>query len=167
MGKNSPSCSIGITNLGLDNVPKPIGVFPCVKHRQRHGTSEPQRRLHKVYPWTCPTNNTDKGCQHSRPPEEAEGVCKERSTKSESVSDPSPFHSPSPSKSDPRSTRPGAARGGDNNETLTDSSPISKDRSTRISLRVISQEPFRVEFHRIGILGWVVQNLPVHQIESP
>ena len=32
---------------------------------------------------------------------------------------------------------------------------------------VISQEPFRVEFHRIGILGWVVQNLPVYQIESP
>ena len=51
--------------------------------------------------------------------------------------------------------------------TLTDSSPISKDRRTRIWLRVISQEPFRIEFHRIGILGRVVQNLPVYQIQSP
>ena len=55
-----------------------------------------------------------------------------------------------------------SGRMGDNEaETLTDPSPIPKCRRTRFWLRMISQEPFRIEFHRIGISSWVVQNLPV------
>ena len=39
--KNSPDRSIGVMNLGLHNVPKPVNIFLDVEHRQRHGTSEP------------------------------------------------------------------------------------------------------------------------------
>jgi len=46
-------------NLGLDHIPKLIDVFLDIEHRQRHGTSEPQRRLCKVKPRTCPTNNEE------------------------------------------------------------------------------------------------------------
>ena len=54
-------------------------------------------------------------------------------------------------------------RGGDNKKTatLTDPPPIPKGRFTRIWLRAISQEPLRIEFHRIGINSRVVQDLPV------
>ena len=54
---------------------------------------------------------------------------------------------------------------GDNNEmsTLTDPPPEPEDRRTRVWLRMISQEPFRIEFHRIGVGSRVVHYLPVCQ----
>jgi len=39
--KNLPDRSIGVMNLGFDHVPKPINIFLDIKHRQRHGTSDP------------------------------------------------------------------------------------------------------------------------------
>ena len=58
---------------------------------------------------------------------------------------------------------------GDNNETetLTGSPTIPEDRRTRIWLGMISQEPFRIEFQRVGIRIWVVQNLPIYQVKLP
>ena len=60
-------------------------------------------------------------------------------------------------------------RKGHNNElaTLTNPPPIPKGRCTRLWLRVISQEPFGIEFHRIDVSNWVVKNLPAHHIGSP
>ena len=73
-----------------------------------------------------------------------------------------------PSISGSRSTGHKATRGEDNTEkmSLTDSPPIPKDRRTRFRLRVIPQEPSRIEFHGIDVSGRVVQNLPVHRIGS-
>jgi len=39
--KNLPDRSIGVMNLGFDHVPKPINIFLDIKHRQRHGASDP------------------------------------------------------------------------------------------------------------------------------
>jgi hypothetical protein len=55
--KNLPDCSIGVMNLRFDHIPKLIDIFLDVKHRQRHGASEPQRRLRKVEPWTWTQKN--------------------------------------------------------------------------------------------------------------
>ena len=72
-----PEYSIGAEGLGLDYVPESINVFLYVKHRQRHGTSEPYRRMGKVYAWTCEPSNADKADQCS-PPREATAVRWER-----------------------------------------------------------------------------------------
>ena len=39
--KNLPDRSIGVMNLGFDHVPKPVNIFLDIKHRQRHGASDP------------------------------------------------------------------------------------------------------------------------------
>jgi len=44
----------------------------------------------------------------------------------------------------------------DKTSTLTDPPPKSESYRTGIRLRVISQEPFGIEFHWIGVGGWVV-----------
>ena len=48
VGKNSLDHSIQVADLRLDHISKGIDIFPNVKHRQRHGTREPYRRLRKV-----------------------------------------------------------------------------------------------------------------------
>jgi hypothetical protein len=65
--------------------------------------------------------------------------------------------------------RRGVGGRGDNNEagTLTDPPTIPKDRRTRIWLGAISQVPFRIEFQRIGVSIWVVQELPIYRVRSP
>ena len=62
-GMYLPDYSIGAEGLRLDYVSEPVDVFLYVKHRQRHGASEPYRRMGKVYAWTCQKSNTDTGDQ--------------------------------------------------------------------------------------------------------
>ena len=45
--------------------------------------------------------------------------------------------------------------------TLTDPPSVAKHDRTRVNLRTISQEPFGIELHRVGIGSRVMSNLPV------
>jgi len=57
-------------------------------------------------------------------------------------------------------------RDNDKTSILTDPPPKPKGYRTGVRLRVISQEPFGIEFHRIGVGSRVVQNPPVCQVKS-
>jgi len=46
--KGSPDYSIRVVDLRFDHISKGVDIFLDVKHRQRHGTREPYRRLRKV-----------------------------------------------------------------------------------------------------------------------
>ena len=51
--------------------------------------------------------------------------------------------------------------------TLTYPPAVPKDCCTRFWLRVVSQEPFRIKFHRVKIGTWIMRNLPVQNVKSP
>ena len=50
--------------------------------------------------------------------------------------------------------------------TLTNPPSIPKDRSTRVGLRIISQEPLRIEFHWVSMNSRVVHDSPVQVVKS-
>ena len=148
--KGLPDRSTRVTNLGLDHIPKLINVLLDVEHRQRHGTANEYRRCGKVYPRACPI--TAEGSVLS-------AIRRRR---------PSTLLLLHPVQTG--STDPGAEieqEGYNGTATLTDSSPKPKHRRTRVWLGMVPQEPVRIEFHRIGVNGRVVQDLPVCGIKPP
>ena len=127
-------------NLRFNHISEPIKIFLDVKHRQRHRTSDPYRRLRKIESRTCikKEQQRDKMDQLSQSFGEAEGGSRKA---------------------------PGGSK--DETKTLTDPPTIPKGCLTRIRLRMISQEPVGIEFQRVCVSIRVVQNLPIHQVRSP
>jgi hypothetical protein len=131
-----PDCSVGVMNLGFDHIPRLIDIFRDVKHRQRHGASEPQQWLSEVEPWAWTQKNSRETNRISY------FGCSEKGKNQEK-----PFRA----ESTKHNVKRRGAVGNNETETLTNPPTISKDRRTRIWLGMISQEPFRIEFQRIGV----------------